>query len=277
MWIERAIDFGFTIHDKQSHITCKFDSKKWKFFILWWRQAYVKKCSTKGASGKCWQGTPYFGKRNMWTAPLIQQLRGLSSFGAIESSSTQQQQQQSAVEVGPVRRLSTRCRRTLAAEEMTVQISAPQSAQFSRLQAARPQLLDCRLHGGSGTRTQGPPGALPRSLSDGNGRPAVNSSFFVVTVFSQCWPPWSGQLGAGPAAGLLCKTVAETDCSPLQGGNSVTQTSRWRVSTEARSRPSAARTGMTPADWHVSGLNSCSVDNCDIWDSDPFRILWLCP
>ena len=105
----------------------------------------------------------------------------------------------------------------LTAEEMTVQISAAQSAQFSRLQAARPQLLDSRHHRGSGTWTQGPRGGPSLPLSDGNGGPA-NSSFFVVTAFSQCWPPWSGQLGAGRAAGLLCKTVAETHCQlPSEG------------------------------------------------------------
>ena len=92
----------------------------------------------------------------------------------------------------------------LTAEEMTVQISAPQSAQFSRLQAARPQLLDSRLNGGSGTPTQGPQGAPPLPLSVGEGGRA-DSSFFVVTAFSQCWPPWSGQLGAGPAAGCSAK------------------------------------------------------------------------
>ena len=28
MWIERANDLDFTIHDKQSHITCKLDPNK---------------------------------------------------------------------------------------------------------------------------------------------------------------------------------------------------------------------------------------------------------
>ena len=55
MWIERGIDLDFTIHDKQSHITNKFDPNKWKFSILSCKQVYVKNCSTKGASGKCWR------------------------------------------------------------------------------------------------------------------------------------------------------------------------------------------------------------------------------
>ena len=97
MWtkisIEREIHLDFTIHDKQSHITCKLDPIKWKFSILSCNQVYVKNCSTKGASSKCWRkltrggggvsqmltiadgggrggpGTPDFGWRNMWTNP----------------------------------------------------------------------------------------------------------------------------------------------------------------------------------------------------------------
>ena len=55
MWIERGIDLDFTIHDKQSHITCKLDHNKWKFSILSCKQVYVKNCSTTRTSGKCWQ------------------------------------------------------------------------------------------------------------------------------------------------------------------------------------------------------------------------------
>ena len=55
MWIERGIDLDFTIHDKQSHITCNLDLNKWKFSILSCKQVYVKNCSTKGASSKCWR------------------------------------------------------------------------------------------------------------------------------------------------------------------------------------------------------------------------------
>ena len=55
VWIHRGIDLDFTIHDKQSHITCKLDPNKWKISILSCKQVEVKNCCTKGASGKCWR------------------------------------------------------------------------------------------------------------------------------------------------------------------------------------------------------------------------------
>ena len=55
MWMERTIDLDLTIHNNQSHITCKLDPNKRKYFILSWKLVNVKNWCTKGASGKCWQ------------------------------------------------------------------------------------------------------------------------------------------------------------------------------------------------------------------------------
>ena len=47
-----AIDLYFTINEI---IIKAMPYNKWKFSILTCKQVYVKNCSTKGASGKCWR------------------------------------------------------------------------------------------------------------------------------------------------------------------------------------------------------------------------------
>ena len=109
-----------------------------------------------------------------------------------------------------------------------------------------------------------------------------------MTAFSQCWPPWSGQLGAGPAAAqpALCKTVAETDTrlpslseqpcvskSVRVGGRR--PAGRWRASSsQPRLRRPSTPTGTAPPpvrltdpsmDW--SSPSKSIVTNCDSPDT----------
>ena len=130
---------------------------------------------------------------------------------------------------------------------------------------------------------QGAPSLLP--LSDGDGGPA-DWSFFVVTGFSQCWPPWSGQLGAGRAAGLLCKTVAETHCQlpseGSRGGQVYSEASKltsWQPVKDFLIGGLTAlsiyfnRYGISSTRLTDMSIDSRSV-NCDSQDSSLFGILW---